>query len=99
MMPVDVEQIRLGPSLMVGSISATAVYVESLPPPPQLVVARPPTLQHGGGAAGADEKMLLANANKVEQIAAVNRVRLQVRTPLQALECDSDSCEHEEQAE
>lgn len=64
---------------MVGSISATAVYVESLPPPPQLVVAKPLTVHHGGGGRGAgDDHMVLAMAKKVEQIGAVNRQRLQV---------------------
>lgn len=56
---------------MVGSITATAVFVESLPTPPQLLVARPPPSMH-------DDHMVLALANRVEQIGAVNRQRLQV---------------------
>lgn len=59
---------------MVGSISATAVYVESLPTPPQLMVGRPPPSVQGG----ADNQMALASAKMVEQIGAVNRQRLQV---------------------
>lgn len=59
---------------MIGSISATAVYVESLPAPPQLMVGRPISSVNGGG----DDKMILALAKRVEQIAAVNRQRLQV---------------------
>lgn len=61
---------------MVGSISATAVYVESLPTPPQLMVARPLPTVHGGR--GASDQMVLALAKRVEQIGAVNRQRLQV---------------------
>lgn len=68
-------QIRLGPSLMVGSISATAVYAEALPPPPPLVVARPPAMHHAGSEVD-DAKSRLAR--KVEQIGVVNRQRLQV---------------------
>ena len=73
-------QIQLGPSLMVGSITATAVYVESLPAPPQLVVARPPPSGgiHGGGR-GREDPTVLSMARKVEQIAEINRQRLQVR--------------------
>ena len=60
---------------MVGSISATAVYVESLPSPPQLMVDRPaPSLN----AAGDDDLMVVALAKTVEQMAAVNRQRLLV---------------------
>lgn len=68
-------QIQLGPSLMVGSISATAVYVESLPSPPQLMVDRPVPSSNAGGD---DDRMVLALAKTVEQMAAVNRQRLQV---------------------
>ena len=60
---------------MVGSISATAVFVESLPAPPQLMVARPPpSLHHHGGYHGGDDRgRVLALATRVERIAAVNR--------------------------
>lgn len=59
---------------MMGSISATAVYVESLPPPPQVVVARPVPHVH----AGSEDQLVSSLAKRVEQIAAVNRQRLQV---------------------
>ncbi len=60
---------------MIGSISATAVYVESLPTPPQLKVARPPPSlhQHGGGGGGDSRGRVLALATRVERIGAVNR--------------------------
>ncbi|CAM9776246.1 unnamed protein product, partial [Ectocarpus sp. 12 AP-2014] len=74
--------IQLGPRLMVGSISATAVYVESLPTPPQLVVARPPRSLHQDGGGGGDaQRRVLALASRVERIGAVNRQRLQALAP------------------
>ncbi|CAM9654729.1 unnamed protein product, partial [Pylaiella littoralis] len=67
--------IQLGPCLLVGSISATAVYVESLPTPPQLMVARPPASvqHHGGGGDDRNRRRLLALATRVERIGTVNR--------------------------
>lgn len=67
---------------MVGSISATAVYVESLPAPPQLMISRPLPIMEGGGGGGRggeEEQMVVAMAKKVEQMATINRQRLQVR--------------------
>lgn len=58
---------------MVGSISATAVYVESLPMPPPLVVARPPPSLHLHGGGGDARRRVLALAIRVERIGAVNR--------------------------
>ena len=58
---------------MVGSISATAVFVESLPTPPQLMVARPPPSLHQHGGGGEERGRVLALATRVERIAAVNR--------------------------
>lgn len=66
-------QIQLGPCLMVGSISATAVFVESLPTPPQLMVARPPPSSHLHGGRGNDRGRLMTLATRVERIGAVNR--------------------------
>lgn len=69
---------------MVGSISGTAVYVESLPSPPQLMVDRPAPSSNAGGG---DDRMVLALAKTVEQMAAVNRQRLQVLLSVPALLC------------
>ncbi|CAN0311529.1 unnamed protein product [Discosporangium mesarthrocarpum] len=65
-------EVQLGPSLMVGSITATAVYVESLPPPPKLSVTRALAVRD-------EDQRVSALARRVEQINSTNRQRLQVR--------------------
>ncbi|CAM9245284.1 unnamed protein product, partial [Chrysoparadoxa australica] len=67
-------QVQVGPSLLIGTATATAVYVEALPAPLPLVFKPTQAMKHSDRSLGAAQR-------KLEQLAAVNRQRLATLAP------------------
>ncbi|CAN0210681.1 unnamed protein product, partial [Phaeothamnion confervicola] len=68
-------QVQIGAALVIGTIAATACYVESLPPPAALQISR------GVEVRDAGDRRLVGLHKAIEQAAAINRQRLAALAP------------------